>query len=282
MALMIDYGSDWRKGYIDLCARVSRWGEFKPGHGGDALEIRDFIFTLGPDAIDLPLGTGRNPYIPLAAAEAIQLCAGIGMPELTEAVSSRIAEFVRDPDGTVHGNYGARVGLQIIDVVDKMRADPHSRQAVIQVWDHTKDSRYRQPMPKDIPCTLSITFGLSHSAVTMSVVMRSNDVWLGVPYDVFQFRQLHRTVAALLGRPVGQYCHHAVSMHAYDRDTAKIRSLALEDVFPHEPLPTGIHPMQPADLATAFHRILQGIDTLDRSNQWYHDRLGEAYASILG
>jgi thymidylate synthase len=282
MALMIDYGDDWQKGYIDLCARVSKWGEVKPTRGGDTMEVRDFIFTLGPNALDLPLGTGRNPHVPLAAAEAIQLCAGVGMPSLTEGVSKRIAEFVRDPDGTVHGNYGQRVGLQIIDVIDKMRADPHSRQAVIQVWDSTKDSRYRQPMPKDIPCTLSITFGLSHDAVTMSVVMRSNDVWLGVPYDVFQFRQLQRTIAAMLGRPVGQYCHHAVSMHAYDHDLGKMQGLALEHDFAFEPLPTGIQPTQPADLTECFHRILMGLDTKSYNHKWYHERLGEAYASIVG
>lgn len=283
MAIMTNYGDDWRLGYVDLCRLVSRCGELKPTRGGATMELRDFIFTLSPKALDLPLGTGRNIHSALAAAEAIQLCGGVGMPELTEAVSTRIAEFVRDPDGTVHGNYGARVAFQIGDVVDKLRADPHSRQAIIQIWDKQLDSVYRVLMPKDIPCTLSMTFGTSEGAVTMSVVMRSNDVWLGLPFDVFQFRQLQRTVANLLERPVGQYCHHAVSMHAYDHDLAKIHSLAIDpDYVNTTPLPTGIHPMQASDLAQCVHRILQGRDTLDRSHQWYYERLGKAYATALG
>lgn len=283
MAFMIDYADDWRRGYIDLCVRVTRWGEVRNSRAGTTMELRDFVFTLSPESIDLPLGTGRNLHAALAAAEAIQLCCGVGMPELTEATSSRIAEFVRDPSGTVHGNYGDRVKLQIVDVVDKLRADPDSRQAVIQIWDRAEDSAHRVPMPKDIPCTLAITFGTSNGAITMSVVMRSNDVWLGLPFDVFQFRQLHRTVALLLARPLGQYCHHAVSMHAYDHDLGKIHGLQYDGEWQDDKsLPTGVYAPHAADLGQAFHRILSGSDQLERSHQWYFNTLGEAYASAVG
>lgn len=282
MAFMINYGADWRDGYVDLCQRVMMRGEMRNSRDGYTSEIRDFVFTLDPDALDLPLGVNRNVPMELAAAEAIQLCGGIGLPALTEAASSKIAAFVRDPDGTVHGNYGSRVGLQIMDVIDKLRADPFTRQAVIQVWAKEKDSQYRQPMPKDIPCTLTITFGTEvNRRLTMSVVMRSNDVWLGLPFDVFQFRQLQRTIANCLDWDIGQYCHHAVSMHAYDRNTAQIRSLKYDkDWSGARALPNGLHPGYAADLPGCVMRILTGSPQDNYSNQWYQNTLKDAYASM--
>jgi thymidylate synthase len=282
MAFMINYADDWRNGYIDLCQRVLKDGTVKDSRVGEVSEIRDYMFTLSPDALDLPLGTGRSAHGALAAAEAIQLCGGYGIPALTEAVSSKIASFVRDPDGTVHGNYGARVGMQIVDICEKLTADPNTRQAVVQIWHKEEDSRHRVPMPKDIPCTLTITFGTDDGRLTMSVVMRSNDVWLGVPYDVFQFRQLQRTVANCLGREIGDYCHHSVSMHAYDRNTANIKSLAFDEEFPADAklAATGLHANQAADLMSCMFRILTGTPQKIESNDWYQSMLQEAYATL--
>lgn len=283
MAFLIDYSTDWRFGYIDICKRVLGDGEQRDSRIGLVSEVRDFMFTLQPEALDLPLGVGRNLPPRLAAAEAIQLCGGMGLPTLTEAVSSQIASYVRDPDGTVHGNYGARIGHQIVDVVNKLQADPNTRQAVIQIWEKEKDSQHRVPMPRDIPCTLVITFGTEFGGrLTMSVVMRSNDVWLGLPFDVFQFRQLHRTVANCLGRDVGEYTHHAVSMHAYDKNTAQIKGLKFVPSWEEQgrTLPTGLHPTQAAGLLQCMFSILTGEPQKNDSNRWYQDMLKDAYASL--
>lgn len=284
MAYLRHY-DDWRRGYIDVCKSVVEKGAVVGSRAGVTMEIRDFIFDLHADSIDLPLGTGRRVATQLAAAEAIQLCCGVGMPALTEAASSQVASFIRDPDGTVHGNYGQRVGLQILDVIEKLQADPHSRQAVIQIWDKGFDSRYRSPMPKDIPCTLTIVLGLTPGrTLQMSVTMRSNDVWLGLPFDVFQFRQLQRTIANIMDVSVAKYTHHAVSMHAYDHDLAKIAGLELDEkYYQRSELPMGIHVQHAAELTQTFIRILSGSDKSgERSHDWYHLVLGGAYKQALG
>lgn len=282
MAFLREYGDDWRKGYLDLVTEVRDRGATKDSRVGFTREIRDFMFTLSPDAMDLPLGVGRKVSTALAAAEAIQLCAGYGMPDLTEAVSKQVANFVRDANGEVHGNYGSRVDTQIGDVVNKLRAHHRDRQAVIQIWDKTLDSRHRDPMPKDIPCTLTITFGVdTHGAVTMSVTMRSSDVWLGIPYDVFQFRQLHKTVSRLLGRSPGEYCHHSVSMHLYDKDLDRSRQLALIDAWETDnALPDGLWAPGASNLRGTMLHVLKGLDNKRDSHAWYHARLGIAYLMV--
>jgi thymidylate synthase len=278
----MDYDNDWRSGYLSIVRRVSSYPDsFIGSRAGDVREIDDFVFTLTPEAMDLPLGVGRKINTNLAAAEAIQLCAGVGLPTLTEAVAKNVADYVRDPDGTVHGNYGGRVSAQIADVVEKLDADPSSRQAIIQIWDKYVDSPYRQPMPKDIPCTLTLTFRIRDERLLLSVVMRSSDVWLGLPFDVFQFRQLQRTIAHILGYDIGEYCHHSVSMHLYEKDLERARSLTFDEQWKlADPLPEGLFsPTTPALPGTAFS-VLDGMNLKSRSHQWYHARLGEAWQKM--
>ncbi len=52
----------------------------------------------------------------------------------------------------------------------------------------------------------------------LTAVMRSNDVWWGLAYDVFQFTTLQQTVARCLDVPVGSYTHVALSLHMYEKD----------------------------------------------------------------
>jgi thymidylate synthase len=50
----------------------------------------------------------------------------------------------------------------------------------------------------------------------MLVYMRSNDVFLGLPHDVFCFTMLQEIIAASLGAKIGTYTHLAGSLHLYD------------------------------------------------------------------
>jgi thymidylate synthase len=48
--------------------------------------------------------------------------------------------------------------------------------------------------------------------------MRSNDVWLGLPYDVFAFTTIQRLIAEQLKLDLGTYYHQAGSEHLYNRN----------------------------------------------------------------
>jgi len=62
--------------------------------------------------------------------------------------------------------------------------NPDTRQAVINIW------REDPPHTKDMPCTISCQFMIREDLLHCFVTMRSSDVWLGVPYDVFNFSML--------------------------------------------------------------------------------------------
>jgi thymidylate synthase len=86
---------------------------------------------------------------------------------------------------------------------------------------------------KDIPCTLSVQFVLRQERLYAITTMRSNDLWLGFPYDVFCFSTLQRLFAYTLGVDVADYVHNVGSMHLYTRDERKPGPAAGDDMTPH-------------------------------------------------
>jgi len=53
--------------------------------------------------------------------------------------------------------------------------------------------------------------------------MRSNDVWLGMPYDIWCFTCIQILIAQELGVEVGSYIHQPGSLHLYEKNWEKAR-----------------------------------------------------------
>ena len=110
---------------------------------------------------------------------------------------------------------------QIEKVIEVLEADPESRRAKINI--NVPHSRVKET--KDEPCTMSIHFMIRKNKLDCTVVMRSNDIWFGLPYDVAFFTMLQKYIAKRLGVGYGWYTHFAVSLHMYDRDAEKIAAI---------------------------------------------------------
>lgn len=124
---------------------------------------------------------------------------------------------ISDDGETNNSAYGWRIfdkfGFNQWEYVKELlRNDPSSRQAVI----HIKDASNKPT--KDVPCTVYLQFFIRDGKLNMSTHMRSNDIWMGVPYDMFSFCFLQMLLAMELGVEVGQYTHYAGSLHIYSRD----------------------------------------------------------------
>lgn len=124
-----------------------------------------------------------------------------------------------DDGKTVNSGYGHKIfnfyGFnQFDDVMQRLIKDPNSRQAVI----HIKNPRPYTDETKDTPCTLSLQFFIRDGKLHLTVTMRSNDIWTGVPYDMFSFCCFQVILAMQLGVGVGTYTHQAGSLHIYERN----------------------------------------------------------------
>jgi len=165
----------------------------------------------------------RNPVITIKerklgykfmAAEAAWIMSGDNRVKTIAPYSKAISNF--SDDGILFfGAYGPRIRDQLGHVVKSLRDDNDSRQAVITIW-------RSNPRPsKDIPCTISCQFMIRGGKLHCFMNMRSSDVWLGVPYDWFNFSMLSLGVCLLL-RDVGVNVtpgllhFYAASQHIYE------------------------------------------------------------------
>ena len=131
-----------------------------------------------------------------------------------------------DDDKTVNSNYGYRIQNALCEysgdmfdqlkmVEELLKKDPASRQAVI----HIKQARNLIKYPtKDVNCTVCLQFFIREDKLYLTTYMRSNDLWMGFPNDVFQFTAIQIYLAMRLGVKLGSYTHIAGSLHLYERD----------------------------------------------------------------
>lgn len=134
---------------------------------------------------------GRKLNYKFMAAEAFWILSGDNSVDGIAPWNKHIAAF-SDDGATFFGAYGPPIREQLPFVVGKLLEDEDSRQAVISIW------RPSPPKTKDTPCTVAMVFSVRHGKVNAHVFMRSNDVWLGTPYDVFNFSMVAHLVCALL------------------------------------------------------------------------------------
>lgn len=144
---------------------------------------------------------------------------------------SEIAKF-SDDGQKFFGAYGPPWTDQVGYVIQKLREDQDSRQAVLTIW------RPKPPATKDVPCTVAMQYLARGGSLHGIVTMRSSDCWLGLPYDLFNFSRLLAVVAGELGLDVGSLQLNAGSFHLYERNLPASKAL-LDTYFAHV---AGSHP----------------------------------------
>lgn len=286
--ISIEAPSAW-DAYPQVVEAVLRRGRLRSARGLATLDVGMMVITLDSPANALLAGLRPNYSTRVAAAEAIQLIGGFHEPRLMLDASPKFASYV-EPHGKFHGAYGVRIDSQVAAAIRKLVNDPDTRQAVITLWDPMLDN---QSEKKDYPCTVALRFELEieRGLLNMDVLMRSNDVWLGLPYDLFQFTQLQHTVARALRVAPGQYRHTAWSMHAYDHDFSTcehVASLDSQRIRPMLDFVDGIETpgYTPVERFTAAmeraKQLSEGLPLDDSlSEEWYRGRLVPRDAPVV-
>jgi hypothetical protein len=174
-----------------------------------------------------------NPFF--ALAEAFWLLAGRDdsafMDNYVKTFGSRYAD-----DGVLIGSYGKRwrshFGFdQLTALIDKLRSDPGTRQAVIQMWEAADMTK----VVKDRPCNTSVIFRIRKGNLDMLITNRSNDIINGMMgYNPTQFSMLQRVIADHLGIPVGKYwvCSNDAHIYIEDLEALNKRGVLTKSVYP--------------------------------------------------
>jgi Thymidylate synthase len=138
--------------------------------------------------------------------------------------SKWIAQFNRNMhtfanDGTIHAAYGYRWQNrfqmdQVELVINKLKRDPGTRQAVIQLWSPYPDLTENHA---DKACNTQLMFRYEKGELNMLVINRSNDfVWGALGANICHFTMLHETIAHFSGLPLGRYTVVSNNLHMYE------------------------------------------------------------------
>lgn len=220
MSIALFVGSDvdtvWSQAFDSLKAIAER-GDVKSSRDGAVVaEITEAVFCVEDPTRNIVTNPVRKMPMRYAVGELAWYLSGSNRVSDISQFAKKWAE-ISDDGETNNSAYGWRIfskfGFdQWGHVIGLLREDPSSRQAVI----HIKDADDRPT--KDVPCTVYLQFLIREGKLNLSVHMRSNDIWMGVPYDMFSFCFLQMLMAMQLGVEVGEYTHYAGSLHLYQRD----------------------------------------------------------------
>jgi thymidylate synthase len=249
--------------FVQACKAVTAGGTPASPRGLSTVEVLGAHLCLTEPRrrfVDVPPLRILNPAF--AVAEALWILSGSDDAWIFE-FNGRLTRYA--DDGVLRGAYGPRMRAWRgeVDQLDRVRRllsrDPDSRQAVIQLFDPGKDwSGFR-----DVPCTLGYRFFIRGGRLHMHTTMRSQDLWLGFPYDVFTATLLQELLAGWLSVELGTYHHHVDSLHLYERDLGGLGALSVDtpEGRPMDPigvswcdLPELLAAVTGGELATGFGR----------------------------
>lgn len=248
---------------VEISREILKYGKKREMNGFQASTASSCYEFPGPVMIEIQDPTARQILIPerkwnkiLPAAESLWILLGSNnLDELPGHYVSSIYNF-SDDGHTWRGGYGPRVraytgvanqygrhmpfkGInsfnkrenpieidQLRYVVDTLKKEPTSRQALITIHDPAKDS-IPYMKTKDIPCTRSLHFMIVDGKLNLYTWMRSNDLMFGFSaVNLYNFTFMQQYVAKLLGIPVGSYWHIADNLHYYENKKDLVEAVA--------------------------------------------------------
>lgn len=208
--------------YLGMLAKVQRANP-QPSRDGHTNELHPggFQFTdVGSRSLTL---CRRRKNLALQLMEFLWIWAGSDDLDPLVAACPQWKEY-SDDGLVVRGSYGKRLRQygycgrdQVDGALEVLRKSPCSRQCVMAIWDPIDDLNIAS---QHVPCNNLLYFLIRDGKLDCTAVLRSNDIYWGTPYNVFNWTQLQCILAARLGVEPGRYIHFANSLHLYDRHQA--------------------------------------------------------------
>jgi thymidylate synthase len=197
------------------------------GTRGDTRELLSVTLHIAKPRARISISENRGkPFS--ALGELLWYLSG---SDTLEFIEPYVHRYTKDAvEGILEGAYGPRLlalrdGINQFDSIHQLLTDkPGSRRAVIQLF-NAEDITTRH---KEIPCTTTMQFHLRHGLLHMSVTLRSNDAYFGLPHDVFCFTMIQEMMARRLGVEMGEYHQYVGSMHVYEDKLDEMNAYVIE------------------------------------------------------
>lgn len=167
------------------------------------------IRQIGPVAFTLDLSSGKLPvcgirktWAKTAAAEVAWFLQGLQDVTWLKQYAPVWNDFVEEDGTTVRGAYGFRwreaFGRdQIGDAILALTRNPSDRRIFVSAWDPASDGLGAQGQ-KNVPCPVGFTLSIRDGQLDSTLLIRSSDVFVGLPYDVMGHALLMDAIGATL------------------------------------------------------------------------------------
>lgn len=192
-------------------------GREENSRNGPVLRIPEPVLTTVKRPMERVLFFGERDANPIFhLMEAIWMLAGRRDVAFPQLFNSRIGQY--SDDGEVfNAAYGYRLRHhfghdQLCEVIEKLKRDPETRQAVLQLWD--ADDLSKNTL--DRACNTQLVLEVVDGRLNMTTFNRSNDFWYGAAgANIVHFTVIMEFIAAAVGVGVGEYRSFSTNLHLY-------------------------------------------------------------------
>lgn len=140
-------------------------------------------------------------------------------------------------DGTIGNTYGYIIKKydQINKVINQIKEDPTDRRIIINLWDNEEIEKINKDLKEGNktalpPCIDFIIFNVANNKLHVSVMQRSGDMALGVPFDITEIAILTSVIAKLTNLKPGKMSYHIANAHIYDNSVDGVTQTLMNTV----------------------------------------------------
>jgi thymidylate synthase len=140
--------------------------------------------------------------------------------------------FQKESSGVYFYTYGARLfnyagqKNQIDDyIIPLLKKDPETRRAISIVYYPISDSKIEI---KESPGLISLFFKIIENKLTVSTILRSNDLFIGWPANIYQIHLLQKYIAERINVETGSITTISHSAHVFEEYEEEILEILKE------------------------------------------------------
>lgn len=108
----------------------------------------------------------------------------------------------KTPDGNVVD--------QLTTLIDGIKKDPHGRRHILSAWNPGELDQMALP-----PCHVLAQFNVTNGKLNCLMYQRSNDFFLGCPFNIASYSLLTHMIAQVCDLQVGEFIHTTGDAHIY-------------------------------------------------------------------
>jgi thymidylate synthase len=225
------------KQYLDLLRHVRDHGVQKTDRTGTGTQSV-FGYQMRFDLAEgFPLVTTKKVFFKGLAVEMIWFLRGDTNTKYLNDYGVKIWDAWADE----HGNLGPVYGKQWVDwrgqngqtfnqiqiVVDSIRNNPDSRRHIVNAWNVADVSDMALP-----PCHMFYQFYVADGRLSCQLYVRSNDLFLGAPFNIAEYALLVHMMAQQCNLEPGELVYTIGDAHVYLNHLDQIDEQLLREPLP--------------------------------------------------